>query len=77
MDFSKIDMKKEFAYYNKIAPVRTAKLSSGSFKYRYYKNPRPEVNATVVMLAGGSGMADGFFTIARSFIQLSDGFQGK
>ena len=69
MDFSQIDMKKEFAYYNKIAPVRTAKLSGGNFKYRYYKNPNPEVKATIVMLAGGSGMADGFFTIARSFMK--------
>ena len=69
MDFSQMDMKKEFAYYNKVAPVRTVKLSGGIFKYRYYRNPNPQVNATIVMLAGGSGMADGFFTIARSFMK--------
>ncbi len=69
MDFSQIDMKKEFAYYNKIAPVRKARLSGGVFRYRYYRNPSPEVKATIVMLAGGSGMADGFFTIARSFMK--------
>lgn len=68
MNFTEIDMKKEFAYYNEVAPVKTIKLSSGNFKYRYYKNPNPKVNATIVMLAGGSGMADGFFTIAKSFM---------
>ena len=68
MDLSKIDMKSEFENYNKIAPEKTIKILGKDFKYRYYKNPNPKVNATIVMLAGGSGLADGFFAIARSFI---------
>ena len=68
MDLSDMDMKKEFENYNMIAPEQIAKLSVGEFKYRYYKNPNPKVNATIVMLAGGSGMADGFFSLAKVFM---------
>lgn len=68
MDFAEMDMKKEFAYYNEVAPVQSVKLSGGTVQYRYYKNPNPKVNATIVMLAGGSGMADGFFALAKSFM---------
>lgn len=63
-----MDMKKEFENYNKIAPVQVVNLLGGNFEYRYYKNPNPKVNATIVMLAGGSGMADGFFTLAKTFM---------
>lgn len=69
MNLSDMDMKKEFENYNKVAPVQTAKLSGGEFKYRYYKNPNPKVNATIVMLAGGSGMADGFFVLSKAFME--------
>lgn len=68
MNIAEMDMKKEFAYYNEVAPVQSVKLSGGTFQYRYYKNPNPKVNATLVMLAGGSGMADGFFMLAKSFM---------
>lgn len=68
MNLATVDMKKEFAEYNKIAPQKTVKLSGGEFAYRYYKNPNPDVNATLVMLAGGTGLGDGFFAIAKSFI---------
>lgn len=68
MNFEEMDIKKEFENYNKVAPVQVAKLSGGNFAYRYYKNPNPKVNATIVMLAGGSGMADGFFTLAKTFM---------
>ena len=51
-------MKKEFEYYNNAAPVKTERILGGEFKYRYYKNPSPEVNATIVMLAGGTGLGD-------------------
>ena len=69
MDITTLDMKKEFAYYNEVAPVKEAKLTGGSFKYRYYKNPAPVVDATVVILAGGTGLADGFFAIARNVME--------
>ena len=32
-----------------------------SFPYRCYKNPDPKKNVTLLVLAGGSGPADGFF----------------
>lgn len=68
MNLANVDMKKEFEEYNKYAPVKTVKLSGGEFAYRYYKNPNPDVNVTLVMLAGGTGLGDGFFAIAKSFM---------
>ena len=63
-----MDMKKEFKEYNKIAPVRTVKLNGGDFAYRYYKNPNPDVNVTLLVLAGGTGLAEGMFAMAKSFM---------
>lgn len=68
MNLANVDMKKEFEAYNKLAPVKTVKLNGGEFAYRYYKNPNPEVNVTLIMLAGGTGLGDGFFAIAKSFM---------
>ncbi len=68
MNLANVDMKKEFEEYNKLAPVKTVKLSGGEFAYRYFKNPDPAVNVTLVMLAGGTGLGDGFFAIAKSFM---------
>lgn len=49
MNLSNIDMKQEFVYYNQVAPVKTVKISGRDFSYRYYQNPKPEANATIVM----------------------------
>lgn len=68
MNLANVDMKKEFEEYNKLAPVKTVKVHGGEFDYRYYKNPNPEVNVTLIMLAGGTGLGDGFFAIAKSFM---------
>ncbi len=68
MKLADIDMKKEFENYNKLAPVKTVKLNGGEFSYRYYKNPNPEVNVTLLVLAGGTGLADGMFAMAKSFM---------
>ncbi|MCM1087582.1 MAG: alpha/beta hydrolase [Lachnoclostridium sp.] len=68
MDFASVDMKKEFAYYNKAAPVKAEQILGGEFKYRYYKNPSPAVNATIMMLAGGSGLGDAFAAFAKRFM---------
>lgn len=68
MNLANVDMKKEFEEYNKLAPVKTVKVNGGEFAYRYYKNPNPEVNVTLIMLAGGTGLGDGFFAIAKSFM---------
>ena len=61
-------IKKDFEEYNKLAPIKTTEINGREFAYRYYKNPNPDVNATLVMLAGGTGLGDGFFAIAKSFI---------
>ena len=68
MNLADMDMKKEFEEYNKLTPIKTVKLNGGEFAYRYYKNQNPAVNVTLVMLAGGTGLGDGFFAIAKSFI---------
>lgn len=68
MNLKDMDMKKEFEEYNKIAPVRTVKLNGGDFAYRYYKNPNPDVNVTLLVLAGGTGLAEGMFAMAKSFM---------
>lgn len=68
MNLANIDMKQAFAEFNANAPVKTAQINGAEFKYRYYKNPNPRMNATIVMLAGGSGMADGFFAFAQAFM---------
>lgn len=68
MNLASVDMKKEFEYYNRVAPFQTAQILGGEFKYRYYKNPSPEVNATIVMLAGGSGLGDAFAAFAKCFM---------
>ena len=68
MDFESVDMEKEFEYYNKAAPMQTGNILGAEFRYRYYKNPNPTVNATIVMLAGGTGLGDGFFGFAKYFM---------
>lgn len=68
MNIAQMDMKKEFAEFNRLAPVKAVKINGGTFAYRYYKNPDPKVNVTLVMLAGGTGLADGFFALAKSFM---------
>ena len=68
MDLASVDMKKEFEEYNKVAPKQTVSLLGSDFVYRCYKNPDPAVKATIVMLAGGSGIGDGFFALAKCFM---------
>lgn len=69
MSFESIDVKSEFAYFDSVAPRTTAKILGKDFTYRYYKNPDPKVNATILMLAGGSGLGDAFAGMARSFTE--------
>lgn len=68
MDFASMDMKKEFEYYNEVAPLKTKQILGEEFKYRYYKNPSPQVNATILMLAGGTGLGDAFAAFAKRFM---------
>lgn len=67
MKLSDLNVKEEWSYYNKVAPFQTYLLNGHEFKYRYYKNENAK--ATIVVLAGGSGLADGFFLFLRSLME--------
>ena len=69
MDFESINAKEEFAYYDSVAPRQTIKILGKDFSYRFYKNPDPKVDATILMLAGGSGLGDAFAGMARAFTE--------
>ena len=66
MNLTELDVKEEWAYYNKVAPFQTYLLNGNELKYRYYK--KENAKATIVVLAGGSGLADGFFLFLRSLM---------
>jgi len=66
MNLSEVNVQEEWAYYNKVAPFQVYKLNGNEMKYRYYK--KEDARATIVVLAGGSGLADGFFLFLRSLM---------
>lgn len=66
MNLSELDVKKEWEYYNSVAPFQTFLRSGKEMKYRYFK--KEDAKATIVVLAGGSGLADGFFLFLRSLM---------
>lgn len=62
------DVMNEFKNYNRIMPVKNELIRGNDFSYRYYKNPNPEKNVTLVFLAGGTGLADAVFLFYSSLI---------
>jgi len=66
MNLSELNVQEEWAYYNKVAPIQVYKLNGNEMKYRYCK--KEDAKATIVVLAGGSGLADGFFLFLRSIM---------
>ena len=66
MKLSELNIKEEWVYYNQVAPFQIYHLNGHPFKYRYYKNENSKT--TIVVLAGGSGLADGFFLFLRSLM---------
>ena len=66
MTLSELNVQEEWAYYNQVAPFQVYDLNGNPFKYRYYK--KDGAKATIVVLAGGSGLADGFFLFLRSLM---------
>ncbi len=69
MDLSELDMKTEFEKYSKAAPKHRATILGKDLIYRYYKNESPAATATILTLAGGTGLGDGFFILANSFME--------
>lgn len=67
MTLSELNVQEEWAYYNQVAPFQVYDLNGKQFKYRYYK--KDDAKATIVVLAGGSGLADGFFLFLRSLME--------
>ena len=66
MTLADMNVQEEWAYYNQAAPVQIYSLNGNEMKYRYYhKGGAP----TIVVLAGGSGLADGFFPFLRSLME--------
>ena len=61
-------LKEKFDAFNQVAPVKTARVLGRPFPYRYYRNPDPKKSVTLVTLAGGSGLADGFFYLYDRFM---------
>lgn len=66
MNLAELNVQEEWAYYNKVAPFQVYKINDNEVKYRYYK--KEDAKATIVVLAGGSGLADGFFLFLRSLM---------
>ncbi len=58
MNLAELNVQEEWAYYNKVAPFQVYKMNDKEVKYRYYK--KEDAKATLVVLAGGSGLADSF-----------------
>lgn len=66
MNLSELNVTEEWAYYNAVAPFQIHMQNGREMKYRYYK--KEDAKATIVVLAGGSGLADGFFLFLRSLM---------
>lgn len=58
MSLADIDMKKKLNEYKCFTPVKTVKFYGDDFSYRYYKNPRPDINATLLVIEGGTGFEE-------------------
>ena len=62
-------IKEKYLEFEKKAPLQTAKLQHGTFAYHYYKNEHPELDVTLVFLAGGSGLGNSVFYLAEAFME--------
>lgn len=64
MNIATINLNQAFEEYNTIAPKKILQLDNGNFEYRYFNNPNPQYDITIITLAGGSGMADSLFLMS-------------
>jgi len=69
MKITQMDMYEAYDTYQKMAPGYTVNINGHKVTYRYYDNPDPEVDVTIVVLAGGTGLADGFYPLALSLAE--------
>ncbi len=60
-------LKEKFKEYDQVAPVKEATILGERFLYRYYKNPDAKKDVTLLFLAGGTGLGDGFFYLYDQF----------
>jgi len=65
MDLREADINALYEEYDRMSPRQEMEVTGGKFTYRYYKNPNPEIDATVVPLAGGTGLAEAFFVLTH------------
>ncbi len=60
-------LKEKFKEFDQIAPVEQATILGKQFPYRFYRNPDPKKDVTLLFLAGGTGLGDGFFYLYDLF----------
>lgn len=65
MNLKNVNVKEEYEFYQTAAPLKVAHLKGGDFAYRYYKNPNPKLDVTIICFAGGSGLADALCLMFR------------
>lgn len=66
MNLLEVNVQEAWEDYNKVAPFQVYKLNGNKMKYRYYK--KENARATIVVLTGGSGLADVFFLLVKSLM---------
>lgn len=64
----KLEPEQEYAWYDSLMPIQVEQVNGGAFPYRYYRNPAPERDVTLLFLAGGTGLGDSAFLFCRSVV---------
>lgn len=62
------ELEQEYAWYNRLMPMQIGHVNGGDFPYRYYRNPEPNKDVTLIFLAGGTGLGDSAFLFCRSIV---------
>lgn len=61
MYFKTMNVKDVYKLYQQQCPIKIAHLNGGDMTYRYYKNPSPKLDITIICFAGGTGLSDALF----------------
>lgn len=62
-------LKKEYEKFDQCMPLQIAKIKGANFPYRYYRNPNPQKDVTLIFLAGGTGLSDSLFLLFSSLAE--------